>query len=276
MSDDKRRMKNKAITEYVEKVIIPIIFDYTDNNGNRTAGTYGTGTLFQFNEKSYLITAGHVIKDIDKIKEFIGIPLGRVNAQVYTFGGCRFHYPSDPKIREKYDVGIVELTDDIVQELIKRYCFLSYGNVSKVHYDRDFYISGYPFSYSKLDNQQDRIIGKPFRFMSMPKRPESSDFKYYDPSAHILIKYSDVHYANGIEQNKEVAPQKLGGISGCSVWNYIDETEGVWTPEKCLKVIGIQSTMKEENWLKAIKWGYVVSAFKEIDKGIYQKLESIY
>ena len=29
----------------------------------------------------------------------------------------------------------------------------------------------------------------------------------------------------------------------------------------------------EENWLKAVKWGYVVSAFKEIDKGIYQRLK---
>lgn len=275
MINDKTLMKHKAITEYVEKVIIPIIVDRTNQDGNRTAGTYGTGTLFQFDEKKYLITAGHILEDIEKIKDFVGIPLGRVNAQIFTFDGCILHYPSDPKVREKYDIGVVELTDEIVSGLKKEYYFLSYDNVSKVKYDKVFYISGYPFTYSKLNKEEDLIVGKPFRFMSVPKKPVKSDLQYYDPSAHILIQYSDVYYVNGDEQKEEVSLQELGGISGCSVWNYLDETEGIWTPEKCLKVVGIQSTMSKANWLKAVKWGYVINAFKKIDEGVYEKLKNI-
>jgi hypothetical protein len=112
--------------------------------------------------------------------------------------------------------------------------------------------------------------------MSQFKEPKTKDFKYYDPQVHFLIEYSDVYYAGNDPNKKEKAEQNLGGISGCSIWTYNDNVAGVWSVEKCLKVIGIQSHLMESEYLKGTRWGYIISAFKNIDMNIFNLLSEKY
>lgn len=263
-----------AIKSFVDRCSVPIVCDYTSQKtGTRKAGTIGTGTLFSFSQKYFLVTAGHVIADIDSIKDFVGIPIGNLNADILTFDGCRFSYPSDKEVRKKFDVGIVELSDEHVSQLKKSFHFLSGQNIDLKLRSPNLLVSGFPFTYSKFDSAVEMVVGKPFRLMSRPKEPEAKDFEFYDPKIHVLVEYSDVLYADGEESGKAKSESDLGGISGCAIWNYTDHAEGLWSIEKNLRVVGIQSTKLANEWLKGVRWNAVFAAFEKTYPEIAEELK---
>lgn len=273
MRDETLIAKHMAIVSFVEKAIIPVIFDHTDLQGVRMAGTCGTGTLFKFNGRYFIISAGHVFNHFAKYSAYIGLPVGRERASILTFDKCTLSRPDTEEDRIKYDIAIVELTPRLYSEIERNYIFLTYENVGRVQ-SIDWYVSGFPYTYSQLMPDQNRVVGKPFRFMSHPRVPRTDAVVDYDPKVHILVDYSNIYYADGRNEPDRVFKEDLRGISGCSIWSYSNVDLPIWSVEKSLKVIAIQTGLNPGKWIKGIRWAYVVSAFRSIDAGIASSLEA--
>jgi hypothetical protein len=81
----------------------------------------------------------------------------------------------------------------------------------------------------------------------------------------MLLDYEEV-------SKEQAAPQELRGLSGSPIWCYNPDSEGVWSPEKNLKTVGIVLAVKESLYIRGISWFYVTEMFKEIDADIYNLL----
>lgn len=274
MTTDLILEKNRAIMAYVEKSIIPIICDHTEGE-RRIAGTCGTGSLFEFDDKYFLVTASHLFDAVNEVKEWIGIPVAQKNSDIYTLNNCVLSRPDTAEEREKYDIAILCLDNSVARKLKRNYNFLTYANVDRMRSNEWFYVSGFPFTFSKLFAATNQVVGIPFRFMSHHKSPSEEDLQWYDPAVHILVEYSDTYYESGINPIPIASPSNLDGISGCSIWNYEDDPKGIWAPQNCLKVVGIQTRVRRGSYIKGTKWGYVINAFASVDQAIHQKLVNI-
>jgi hypothetical protein len=272
--DTEQLARNLSICEYVENSILPILVDYDDKTtGERKAGIHGTGTLFKFVDKYFFITAAHVLTEMDGYDDFIGIPMGKNNIQVLTFQDCIKYFPNDDKLRNIYDIGIIQLSENIGKLLEHNYTFLNEQNIQfRIRRETNVYISGFPYSWGKFDKDKNIVLGKPFRLMSKYKTP-SKIYDNFNPKIHILIEYADMYYSEGNENKPIKAEQDLRGISGSSLWAFKDTQSTIWSAEKCLKVVGIQSHVMEAEYIKGTKWIYLIEAFRHIDQNIFNLLE---
>jgi hypothetical protein len=271
--DEQEMLMNNAVINFVENSIIPFVADYKDLERNvRRVGTEGTGTLFEFNERYFIITAAHVISPIEIKKEFVGIPIKQNMGEVFVLGNCKFYYPSDEMIKDKIDIAVVELSAELSKHLKVNYRFLSYENIELNHISKHVYVSGFPKGYDILDIQSSRMIGVPFRFRSNLRNATQEEEGDCDQNIDLLVDYPEYYYLKGDESRKEKAEEELKGISGCPVWTWKDKLDDLWAPEKVLKVIGVQTAVHPGRWIKATNFQYVLAAFKNIDANIYEEL----
>jgi hypothetical protein len=269
--------KDLAICEYVENSVIPILIDYNDiKTGKCKAGIHGTGTLFKFIDKYFLITAAHVLKQTEDYDEYIGIPKSNKSTELIALNNCTRYYPEDDKLSDIFDIGIILLSESHGKLIEKYYCFLNELDIQfKVKQEMNIFISAYPNSWGKLNNSKYILLETPFRFMSKLKIPEIKNYEV-NPEIHILAEYSDMYYAGGDENKPRKAEQKLEGISGASMWAFEDNQSIIWTAKKCLKVIGIQCSLLEAKYIKGTKCVYLIDVFKYLDRDIYNLLFECY
>ena len=141
----------------------------------------------------------------------------------------------------------------------------------EVVFAMNIYISGYPASWTYFDDRTNILHTTPFKLMSRRKIPEKN-YPEYDPDAHIIAEYKDTYFFGPDLDNKAIAEQDLKGISGCSMWTDEDYSTDIWSPEKCLKIIGIQTGFMEAEYIKGTKWIYLAEAFQHYDLDIYKLL----
>ena len=271
---DMHSIKLNSISKFAEKSIIPIIvcLENKETEGYNS-GVQGTGTLFKFVDKYFIISAAHVLAPLDKRYENkIGIPIAKNKTEVRILRNCIISTPSDSEISYKYDYGIIELSVDLGKELEKNFSFLNEEHISfKIYDTMNIYFSGYPVSWTYFDNKTNILHTVPFKLMSRMKIPQKN-YPDYDPNAHILAEYKDSYYFGAENNNKTVAEQDLRGISGCSMWTDEDYTLDFWCPENNLKIIGIQTGFMEAEYIKGTKWIFLAEAFQHYDNDIYKLL----
>jgi len=245
----------------------------TSETGKRIAGIHGTGTLFKFMGKYFLISASHVLEQIDqKNEKNIGIPIDKNKPDLITLLNCKIYTFNKEEIREKCDFGIIGLTNELGESLEQNYIFLNEKNITfKLYEEMTIIITGYINKHTIFDNNNILYIPAPFKLMSRRKVPEKN-YSEYDPRIHILAEYGKTLFFGGDENKHIPAEQELKGISGSSMWTIEDDSSVIWSAEKCVKVIGIQSAFMEEEYIKGTKWKYTAEAFKYIDTNIYSLL----
>ena len=270
---EEQEEKENAISKFVENSILPIIADYFDKKtGKRKVGVHGTGTLFKFLDKYFLITAAHVLRATEGYEDYVGIPVGMNSIEVIKFRDCISYCPEDELLGNIYDIGIIELSDKLGKILEKSYQFLNEQNIRfSIQRNMDIYVSGYPCDWGIFDKTRNILITRTFRFMSKYKISKKK-YDEFDPKAHILVEYNKIYYVGGKVDKLVFAEQNLNGISGCSLWSYENIESNVWSAEKCLKVIGIQSGVMKEEYIKGTKWEYMIEIFRHIDKNIFDLL----
>ena len=194
-------IKLNSISKFAEKSIIPIIACLEDEKtGKYKSGVHGTGTLFKFLDKYFIISAAHVLAPLEKRYENkIGIPVAKNKPGIRVLKNCIISTPSDSEISYKYDYGIVELSINHGKELEENHSFLNEDHISFKLYDTmNIYISGYPESWTYFDDRTNILNTAPFKLMSRRKIPQK-DYPEYDPNAHIIL---DLTLAIKLQQNR--------------------------------------------------------------------------
>jgi hypothetical protein len=84
------------------------------------------------------------------------------------------------------------------------------------------------------------------------------------------------HYdaeATSIE-GKQIQAPPLDGMSGASVWHIsTSENSRLWTPESRLRIVGVQSAYRQQEYFRAINWLGVIEIFRKIDEGLASTIE---
>jgi hypothetical protein len=81
----------------------------------------------------------------------------------------------------------------------------------------------------------------------------------------------DVFFDYGKEapdrERKTVALPHLGGTSGASVWAYRKPSGGpLWTSERALKIVGVQSAYLAGHYFRAKSWAAVLKILRQADQ----------
>lgn len=265
--------KLNALRQFTDFCIIPFLAK-NGNGRDVKYGVLGTGVLFKFNSRSFIVSAAHVIDLCQKNQDKIGIPLTLKGSDVYTLGQCRTSMPYDIGIRDQLDIAFLELSNEHLQKLSFDYKFLSYENIETKFLNPRILITGYPDSYSIKLNSKAKIESKPLRLMTTlysveetVRIPEKNEYCFF-------TKWNNTYdeFVSGFENTPN--QQDLGGLSGSPIWQYYEQP-GLWTPAKSIKIIGIQCSVKENEWIKGVKIGYLPYLFKNYDDEIYAKLMSL-
>jgi hypothetical protein len=229
-------------------------------------GIVGTSTLFKIAGRSFLVTAAHILDDHPPGTWCC--PSHPRKGQIYTIGTAELVRPID----ESFDVCVVELKDpNVVAMLDKNWRFLTLNNVWLPDLSADaILVAGYPSVRAPFEDNN--LSGKIFIVRQkyrndVPPEVENST----DP----LTKGIDffIEYENAVNEytGEDISSVRIGGMSGCSVWAYRKigwAAHSFWSPEVCLRVIGIQSAYLQNAYLRAKSWGAVLNILAALDKDI--------
>ena len=240
-----------AIEGFMAKVCVPILYD----DPAKQLDQVGTGTLFEIDARLFLITASHLLSNADPSHFAIPNPSTTVSR---TLGQFNLFCPTEASI----DVAVLELLGKgTMAHSRASWNVLTLENVHSPSNDGVFVLSGYPGERAKRKGEgiAGSLLTTYSRRIEIPEDAEAP----VDPQTDLFLQYSSETVTRAGETIK--APH-LGGTSGASVWEYRESDEkSIWTPEQCLKIVGVQCAFRDARYFRAKSWSAVLSVLQEID-----------
>jgi hypothetical protein len=197
----------------------------------------GTGTLFRVGERSFLVTARHVVDQGGRL----GLPLmifndGPTLRRIQLEGRLLRSQPSP------FDLALFELTGEIVSGLSnKRFLRLADIELRSTVGPGYFWVHGFPEVMTHWDSDASRFTLQRF-MLGAPRLEESNPpFEDFDPACHFLLsaQAGELFTSDG---RPAALPQRLHGISGCSLWRLYEAAQPVvtWSLD-CVKAVAVQT-----------------------------------
>lgn len=242
----------QAIEKFAAKTAVPILVEIN----SETVDQVGTGTLFSHQDRLFLVTARHIFDDIDP--RTIVIP-STDTTELASIGSLDLLRPD----QEQIDVAVVELKHPpTIKRAKASWNILTVDDTAQASFDGVFALSGYPSERLRRDGgllggslitvYTDRIVEIPSE-ATAPVHRDVDLFFTYDSK---LVK----------SDGEILSAPNLRGCSGASIWQYIkSEDAGLWTAQKSLRIIGVQSAYRKGKYFRGIAWHYVLEIFKKLD-----------
>jgi hypothetical protein len=252
--------------ERMHEAMIPFVRDHSVAIAawyNGQLHQHATGTLIQFSDRHFLVTAAHAIEDFDKAKSiFPDIQLlidnGNANDLVPLYGNYQAtEFARDstrPSVRLRgerddfWDIGLWELDQLTVGGLTnKRFLNRSSISLNANLTDGVFLLAGYPCSWASADVEAKSAYWKWMRYISHPF-PDTVELPNFDERFHMaLFKGSE---------NPQL-PDNLVGISGCSIWRLSDvPVKESWDVSEA-RIVAVQTCVYHQA-IRGTKWQCVV------------------
>lgn len=264
----------QAIRVFTNACTIPILVNGLDPiTRQERVGSRGSGSLFRFGDKHYIITAAHVLEDYNVASPRIGIPTSLNSKGVVTLGQCSVLTLKNPTSRWNIDIGAIELDEEHLKLLDKRYRFLSYDNIEVEQKSDKAIINGFPDSYTQYNDDVKSISVKPFCFISTFMNTEESSQIMENNEFSFFVNWGGLVFTT-IDGEMLDSGLDLGGLSGAPVFQNCP-CKGIWSVEKSLKFVGVQCSVSQGKWIKGVKAGYLSTFFTKIDEQISRKLREI-
>jgi hypothetical protein len=179
----------------------------------------GCGILIKFNDNCYCLSNAHVLADTNLANTFILLGGGKT----MTIGG-QYYYSKLPasgrRNDDPLDITIVHLSNDTIEGLkLRNYEFLEMTNVITGHpiSEKDYImVVGYPGSQTKIDNENKKVISKPFLFKTKAFMKNLNGINF-PKDFHFIAKYSRNRIIDSKTGSIKIGP-KPHGISGSGLW----------------------------------------------------------
>jgi hypothetical protein len=234
----------EAIEEFLRSCTVPLVRAEDDK-----LALLGTGTFFRLEERLWLVTAAHVIRDEADLKE-LGIPM-KTAAQFLTLGNCTLYRPNNLNL----DVAIVLVQDTEFEEYVySNWRVLDDSNITRFNPAISRYIvAGYP-----RETLAKTAINWRKSFTQIHVGPYPGGAGDADHSMFRLAYSRTASDSSGSVTNTP----SLSGVSGASVWAVMDAAAPPWAPEKVLKVVAVQVSFKHSDYIGAEWWTLVREVFR--------------
>jgi hypothetical protein len=240
----------RAVELFMRSATIPLLYDHT------TTHSIAGGTLFQISGRHFIVTVRHLFDGLDP--ERLAYPAHFMKGDLHTLGHCQISKPASDKI----DVAVIELLEGAtISRLAYGWRFLTLDNMASPSPDGLFVLVGYPSSLSKQVGGWVGAHGLALystRLANVP--PQARDLV---PEFDLFFDHKTTSYGR---EGQETETPKLLGTSGSSIWECVDSTRVVWTPEQCAKVVGVQSGYLPARYFRAAAWAAVALVLRQIDE----------
>jgi len=234
---------------------------------NHNVYQFGSGILFRIADESFVVTAGHVIKEAHKYNKTLGITSANesfvaVPGEWICSSEGQYGTDNDP-----FDVAIYNLPEHAIQKLNgKRLLYRNDIDFGLQSGTGVYTLFGYPGIWSKPStSSSEKLQLKPFQYTTIAFNRDTRSFTEYQEGFHLLLE-AQLQYSsteNGtqatfkkLDGNSAPFPRGLGGISGCSVWRIgdLDVPIDDWG-EKQPKIVAVQTGVYHTNQaIKATRW----------------------
>ncbi len=212
--------------------------------GNDFPWPEGSGTLLHKNDRLFLLTAAHIFDDRD-INRF-WLPTDRVGGRPRPIGSAKLWRP---KKRDQFDIAVVELHDEDLKDALRlSWSSVSTSSIAEASAEGTFFLFGYPSVSLRPEGKTLRcslITACSHRLRSFPANAK--------PPVEDDIDLFFLHEEKAEDEDGEIVESpRLVGVSGGGIWEVIEhENGGLWTAEKNLKLVGVQSSAIHGEWFRA-------------------------
>jgi len=250
----------EAVNLYILSVTLPLLADVDSEEPK----VLGTGTLIRHEDRLFIVTALHVLKedqqdlqspDIDF--ERVAFPTAPIKGKIHTLGSiCVYR----PKAAPTLDVVIIEIIDDEVRGVLADgWRAISLDQVAPFPADGPMMANGYLLEGASA---KDGNIGQKFFNLGtepLDHVPEVEDATEFD---RFLLLKREGQLADGAFGEMP----SLRGMSGTSVWT-LRKIEGLWDPTIALKAVGIQTSAKPGHFVRCLEWSAALGIFRSTEVG---------
>jgi len=245
-----------ALGAFMASVTVPILYDCETKGVHQV----GTGTLFTLDGRLFLVTAAHLFDGLDpeRLGRF-AIPCRRTT-QPWSLGSYNLLKPK----QSEFDVAVLELREDATIERAKAsWRALVLANTATALLSGLFILCGFPKVRERRSGNTisgDRMTV----FTARIPVPEAAE-----QPVHAALDLFFAYDEQSIDAIKKapIPSLPLQGCSGASIWQYQAPSAGaLWTPERCLKIVGVQSAYLPHQYFRAKSWAAVLEIMRQTDE----------
>jgi len=246
--------EHRAIERFLTSRTVPLTYQ---KDGK--AFVQGTGCFYRTNDDLFLVTAAHVLQGIDPA--LLGVPDRPVgNVGVWHLSDIAIYHPRDT---ENFDIVVIELLNpDFKTQVASSWQYIDESEIfDDPEIGAEFLIGGYPSA--SVEDRDGTLTPAPMLqlFTKSYEPPPSETLPEYD----LLLRYK--HSGRGIYGAERATPS-LHGVSGATVYAKTQSNSAVWSPEAIFRPVGIQVSMKHDEFVRVKKWasGTFLTSTDKIEK----------
>lgn len=236
--------------EFLRTCTVPLVAEVGGN-----ANVVGTGTLFDFGDGPLLITAAHVLQGSDYGIKDLAMPETPSGTAMDTFGSF------DLRKEVRRDIAILHFNTSETARRAKANWRVLSGNDMNFSLEPGLMaIAGCPRERVKvrsglLHAGWIAVFAEPFTGEEDPLAGEFGLAQDFD----LLSTYPTTVFRH--DGTTTAAPSSIEALSGGSVWQLSGSVEGIWTPQKALRVVGLQVNAVPSKYMRARSWKVVSAVY---------------
>jgi len=260
-----KEFEQSAIRQFAERVAVPLLEYHGELQDVDRFDPIGTGTLFVYGSRLFLVTSDHVLEGTN-IKKIVIPHRYDGTGDLITLGDVGVTRPVDNFI----DVAVLEIrSEKVAEKLCLGWKPLTHEMTSGCPNDGSFLLLGYP-SELRRQSQHVDVDLPPFAILtSRIVRPPQDAIDNEDREP--IFEDVDLFFSHKSEAKDSDGSFKrmpsLKGMSGCTVWAYRSSDPGkLWTPDTHLRAVGIQSGVMTDSYIRAKSWRWAKEAIEHVGR----------
>lgn len=203
-----------------------------NKNNEKDVHPSGSGVFFKDNENYFLITAKHILNEVDRYHICVFI-----NSQLVKLSG-NWKYFISANQYDNVDIAILRIEHQLVNLILFQYKFIIKETLSidiKASNENLFILTGFPTKQTIKKGNVFHV--EPLSFITQEIVLKRINKIHLNDKENIVVKYrrKDQGFLN--DDFKAHGPADLRGISGCGLWVF-DSKIGITNPVN-LKLAGI-------------------------------------
>jgi hypothetical protein len=204
----------------------PVIF-------RRTVGIYGadasarpyilgTGIPLELAGRRFVVTAAHVMDDIQRMKHGVYVSPGMAGGQLVDLDGCQVnksHLPKEGREKDPFDICLIGLTDQAAASIGTGVEFVT---DEMVDYDEPrqegafYFFLGFPRANLKIDTRRNILRCEALNYGTFIYRGERGVWQSPPEGDYVDLDFDPSKTVD--DRGRRVRTPRPKGISGCGIW----------------------------------------------------------